>query len=182
MKEFMPLSHRSPGSFWHTVPLSLPVNEWFISLNCCWWFMWSCDRNMTACDKYTLKIKTCEMARHVARVPSAACKCIWALTKIAKAIKGSHWISSQCLFYLSEQAKGRCRPSSHADASRRLLVNCAGRSCHAVTTPVSSSQRSAAAGCWLKERRCCSLRTSYCYMDPVPNRWPFYSPHNAMLK
>ncbi len=34
-----------------------PVNEWFISLNCWQWFMWSCDHNMTACDKYTLKIK-----------------------------------------------------------------------------------------------------------------------------
>lgn len=41
-----------------SVPPSLPVNEWFISLNCCGWLVWSRDHNKTGCDKYTLKIKT----------------------------------------------------------------------------------------------------------------------------
>lgn len=48
-----------PNTQTHFVPPSLPVNEWFICLNCCQWFMRSCDHNLTACDKYSLEIKPC---------------------------------------------------------------------------------------------------------------------------
>lgn len=70
--------------FPHNVPPSLPVNEWFISLNCWQWFMWSCDRNMTACDKYTLKIKTplCKQKRALLAATSAERACTRKLTKI----------------------------------------------------------------------------------------------------
>lgn len=70
--------------FPHSVPPSLPVNEWFISLNCWQWFMWSCDRNMTACDKYTLKIKTllCKQKRALFAAASAERACTRKLTKI----------------------------------------------------------------------------------------------------
>lgn len=70
--------------FPHSVPPSLPVNEWFISLNCWQWFMWSCDRNMTACDKYTLKIKTllCKQKRALLAAASAERACTRKLTKI----------------------------------------------------------------------------------------------------